>query len=185
LAKVRLFYQSFCLRPFNPCAVVQGFKDRIYPSSVSDIGGTRPWDTIRFSLCLLANHLARDLPVGQKINVWFTGHSRKLASEELSSLRFLCPNDNRSLVGCALASLVYARAIHHPSDLGDSPIVIRDAYLFAAPVCGSRQSAVEFNNIMNEGPRLKTMWRVTNVSKWAVRVKVHRPLSKLLYFPGR
>jgi len=104
------------------------------------MGGTRPWDTIRFSLRILANHLARDLPVGQKINVWFTGHS----------------------LGCALASLVYARAIDHPSDLGDSPIVIRDAYLFAAPVCGSRQSAVKFNDIMNEGPRLKTMWRVTN-----------------------
>ncbi|KAF8334723.1 uncharacterized protein EI90DRAFT_457582 [Cantharellus anzutake] len=125
---------------------VKGFKERIFPEDLREVeedvvGGMRPYETIRFALKALANYLARDLDQGEKINVWFTGHS----------------------LGCALATLVYARALNSPSDFEGSPIIIRDAYLFAAPVCGDRETSLRFNQIIKQpGEHLKTMWRVTN-----------------------
>ncbi|KAF8324758.1 uncharacterized protein EI90DRAFT_3019392 [Cantharellus anzutake] len=125
---------------------VKGFKERIFPEDLREVeedvvGGMRPYETIRFALRALANYLARDLDQGEKINVWFTGHS----------------------LGCALATLVYARALNSPSDFEGSPIIIRDAYLFAAPVCGDRETSLRFNQIIKQpGEHLKTMWRVTN-----------------------
>jgi len=119
------------------------------------MGATRPWDTIRLALRVLAAQL-RESPSSKTttpdstdgttkgpINVWFTGHS----------------------LGCSLASLAYARAISFPDELGPN-VIVRDAYLFAAPVTTGRQAALAFNKQMNEerGQRLKTMWRVTNVN---------------------
>lgn len=59
--------------------VIKGFKERIYPTEVSNLGATRPWDTIRYALCKVSEKLARaraDEGRPGKINVWFTGHSR-------------------------------------------------------------------------------------------------------------
>jgi hypothetical protein len=139
--------------------VIKGFKERLYPTEVSQLGGTRPWDSIRFSLCRAAQKLSylrhlegEDSP----INVWFTGHS----------------------LGCALATLAYTRIVSTPSDLAGYPIVIRDCYLFAAPVTADRTSAVKFNNTLaafsaspssslaTSAPaghaHARTMWRVRN-----------------------
>ena len=58
---------------------IKGFHDRIYPADVSDLGGTRPWDTIRFALCKVTEMMAKQRAAEGKdgnINVWFTGHSR-------------------------------------------------------------------------------------------------------------
>ena len=43
-------------------------------------------------------------------------------------------------MGCSLAGLVYARMINEPDDFDDS-VVIRDAYLFAAPIVCDVESA--------------------------------------------
>lgn len=140
---------------------IRGFKERLYPSQVSDLGGTRPYDSIRYSLCKLAEKLSYNLAQnGQspKINVWFTGHS----------------------LGCALATLAYTRAISTPSDFAGYPIEIRDAYLFAAPVAADRASAIKFNeslanfdktnlDAIGKTPPVdparnhaRTMWRIRN-----------------------
>lgn len=140
---------------------ILGFKERLYPSNVSELGGTRPWDSIRYSLCKLSEQLSYNLSQnGQspKINVWFTGHS----------------------LGCALATLAYTRAISTPSDFAGYPIEIRDAYLFAAPVSADRATAIRFNetlanfdaihaNTIGRTPSVdparnhaRTMWRIRN-----------------------
>lgn len=60
---------------------IKGFHDRIYPGlpDVSDLGGTRPWDTIRYALCKVTEIMVKQRAAEGKegnINVWFTGHSR-------------------------------------------------------------------------------------------------------------
>jgi hypothetical protein len=139
--------------------VIKGFKERLYPSEVSDLGGTRPWDSIRYSLCkaaqTLSNMRARE-GKDSRINVWFTGHS----------------------LGCALATLAYTRIVSTPSDTVGYPIVIRDCYLFAAPVSADRVTAIKFNetlaafsassssSLATSAPaghaHARTMWRVRN-----------------------
>ena len=60
---------------------VKGFKNRLYPSFLdSRIQGTgreKPWNTISQMLKLLAAEMAPKLAADEKINVWFTGHSRE------------------------------------------------------------------------------------------------------------
>lgn len=122
---------------------IRGFKERIYPTAVSSLGGTRPWDTIRYSLCKVSEKLAHkraDEGKEGKINVWFTGHS----------------------LGCALASLAYARAFNTPSDFAGYPITLRDCYIFAAPVAADRASAIKFNEDLAKDGHVRTMWRVRN-----------------------
>jgi len=90
-------------------------------------------DTIKQAVSVCAKQLLLNQPAGTQINVvrdshclgvptshplqWSTGHS----------------------LGCALGSLVYARQINEPGDFGRS-VVIRDAYLFAAPILCDIQS---------------------------------------------
>ncbi|KAF8322358.1 Alpha/Beta hydrolase protein [Cantharellus anzutake] len=123
----------------------KGFKDRLWawdPAGEAGLfpDGGRSWDTIRVALRVLAHDLAKTEPEGGKVNVWFTGHS----------------------LGCGLASLAYARAINSPGDFEGSPVLIRDAYLFAAPVCGDRATSLAFNTLTAESEYVKTLWRVTN-----------------------
>lgn len=133
---------------------ILGFKERLYPSQVDALGGTRPWDSIRYSLCKLSEQLAyarAQEGYNGKINVWFTGHS----------------------LGCALATLAYTRAISTPSDFAGYPIELRDAYLFAAPVSADRASAVKFNEMLAKSDKTgehtgikhahaRSMWRIRN-----------------------
>ena len=95
-------------------------------------------DTIRDAVRHTATSLSQNLPLGTKINVWFTGHS----------------------LGTALASLVYARAVNEPHEFGED-VVLRDAYLFATPIIADVQSVRAFHNRLNHDPR-RMMWRVTN-----------------------
>ncbi|KAF8515774.1 Alpha/Beta hydrolase protein [Hysterangium stoloniferum] len=116
-----------------------GFVDKIFPRKIKP-GARLPYDTIRQAVKTVSRHLLANKPEGTEINVWTTGHS----------------------LGCALASLVYARQINEPRDLGHN-VVVRDAYLFAAPILCDVDSVNAFNNRMNHGadsPR--TMWRITN-----------------------
>ena len=85
-----------------------------------------------------ASHLSERHPPGTKINVWFTGHS----------------------LGTAIASLVYARAVNEPRDFGPN-VVIRDAFMYAAPILCDVQSAHAFHNRMYHDER-RTLWRITN-----------------------
>lgn len=145
--------------PTDYSRLIKGFKERLYPSQVSQLGGTRPWDSIRYSLCSAAqklSHMRAQEGKDSKINVWFTGHS----------------------LGCALATLAYTRIISTPSDVAGYPIVIRDCYLFAAPVAADRACAVKFNEAIatlsaSSSPssvtrapaghsHARTMWRVRN-----------------------
>jgi predicted alpha/beta hydrolase family esterase len=96
-------------------------------------------DSIREGIQIVADHLTKNTGI-HSINVYFTGHS----------------------LGCATASLAYARAVAKQNTDYKSNVRIRDAYLFAAPVIGDTKSRDAFNDMMASGlPR--SMWRVTNV----------------------
>jgi len=120
--------------------VHMGFKNRIFPENADNMDDIKPYESIVNGVRELAQHLLEDNPNETEVNVWFTGHS----------------------LGCAMASLAYARAILNPKDFGPT-IRIRDAYLFAAPVVCDVVSVEAFNNaIKNTEDRGRTMWRVTN-----------------------
>ncbi|KZV92695.1 alpha/beta-hydrolase [Exidia glandulosa HHB12029] len=129
------------IRGFGKCH--GGFFSKIFPKRVGR--GTRmPYNTIKHAVNVCAAQLLQRQPHGTQINVWTTGHS----------------------LGCALASLVYARQINEPGDFGRS-VVVRDAYLFAAPILCDIHSVHAFNNRMHHasnvhGHHPRTMWRVTN-----------------------
>ncbi|KAF8310018.1 alpha/beta-hydrolase [Clavulina sp. PMI_390] len=128
------------IRNFSKCHL--GFKERVFPSDVSGLGDFRPYDTIVLGVKTLAKWLKtqNNLGADAKINVWFTGHS----------------------LGCAVASLVYSRMLMHDEDLGKTAI-LRDAYIFAAPITTDRTSVDVFNQKMKNKPdQLKTMWRITS-----------------------
>lgn len=91
--------------------VHKGFKERVFPEDVSDLGNFRPYDTISLGVKTLSKHLRKTLPEGTKVNVWFTGHS----------------------LGCATATLVYSRFLMRDKELGKKT-ELRNAYLFAAPI---------------------------------------------------
>jgi len=122
--------------------VHKGFKERVFPDDVSDLGSFRPYDTISLSVKTLSKHLRQSnkYPESTKINVWFTGHS----------------------LGCATASLVYSRFLMRHKDMGKRS-VLRDAYLFASPIICDPKSVQVFNAKMAEDKkRPKTMWRITS-----------------------
>lgn len=87
-----------------------GFVDKIFPKKIKR-GARLPYDTIREAIKTVSAHLLVDKSPETEINIWTTGHS----------------------LGCALASLVYARQINVPRELGPN-VTIRDAYLFGAPI---------------------------------------------------
>lgn len=96
-------------------------------------------DSIREGIQIVADHLTKNTGI-HSINVYFTGHS----------------------LGCATASLAYARAVAKQSSDYKSNVRIRDAYMFAAPVIGDVKTRDAFNVMMGAGlPR--SMWRVSNV----------------------
>jgi Lipase (class 3) len=99
-------YLTYCLS----IAAHGGFVDKIFPRKIKP-GARLPYDTIREAVKATSKVLLTDKPIGTQINVWTTGHS----------------------LGCSLASLVYARQINEPRDLGRN-VMVRDAYLFAAPI---------------------------------------------------
>ncbi|KAF8308288.1 alpha/beta-hydrolase [Clavulina sp. PMI_390] len=124
--------------------VHRGFLERVYPEDVTKTRGVRPYDTILKGVKALAKWLRNNngLSGSPKINIWFTGHS----------------------LGCATASLVYSRMLMRPKDLGEKS-VLRDAYMFAAPILADRDSVDAFNSKMLENPKEpRTMWRIT--SNW-------------------
>ncbi|KAF9515682.1 hypothetical protein BS47DRAFT_1391345 [Hydnum rufescens UP504] len=109
--------------------VHKGFKERVFPNR-----GRRPSDheqhpykTISKSVQALVAHLS-ERRGGEKINVWFTGHS---------------------LMRCATATLIYSRMLMKPEEVGENGI-LRDAYLFGAPVVADPESVDAFNNKMFE-----------------------------------
>ncbi|KAF8309376.1 Alpha/Beta hydrolase protein [Cantharellus anzutake] len=123
----------------------KGFRDRIWPNRlVTDAeirGRKQAWEQISRLLVILAKDLVKNQPAGDKINVWFTGHS----------------------LGCALSGLAYTRAINNfEEDFGDAPIVIRDAYVFGSPIVGNRPTSQRFNQVIKQQKEIKTLWRITN-----------------------
>jgi len=118
-----------------------GFYDRLF---VPPSGGIAPFDTIASAVRAVADELSA-AHNGSKINLFVTGHS----------------------LGCAMASLAYACLISEPFVLG-SNVVIRDAYLFAAPIVCDPKSVAAFNECLDasatyeDGPYVRTLWRVVN-----------------------
>ncbi|CUA72251.1 Cullin-7 [Rhizoctonia solani] len=107
-------------------------------STKADLPVRTPYDSIREGIQIVADHLTRNTGI-HSINVYFTGHS----------------------LGCATASLAYARAVAKQNTDFKSNVRIRDAYMFAAPVIGDVKTRDAFNAAMSAGlPR--SMWRVSN-----------------------
>ncbi|KZO97501.1 alpha/beta-hydrolase [Calocera viscosa TUFC12733] len=119
-----------------------GFYDRLFAAPSS--GGLAPFDTIASSVRAVADELSA-AHASSKINLFVTGHS----------------------LGCAMASLAYACLITEPFVLGNN-VVIRDAYLFAAPIVCDPKSVAVFNDCLDasttyeDGPYVRTLWRVVN-----------------------
>ncbi|KAG8880849.1 hypothetical protein FRB98_004702 [Tulasnella sp. 332] len=114
--------------------VHKGFKDRILPST-----GRQPYHSIAAAVRIVCDELVKGHAAGTKINVWFTGHS----------------------LGTAIASLAYAKALV-AKDLGPYAI-LRDAYVYATPICADVHSRLFFDSMMQEDPNVpRTLFRVTN-----------------------
>ncbi|KZT58158.1 alpha/beta-hydrolase [Calocera cornea HHB12733] len=118
-----------------------GFYDRLFAPTSS---GLSPFDTIASAVRAVADEVST-ANASSKINLFVTGHS----------------------LGCAMASLAYACLISEPFVLG-SNVIIRDAYLFAAPIVCDPKSVAAFNECLDasttyeEGPYVRTLWRVVN-----------------------
>ncbi|EJD51196.1 hypothetical protein AURDEDRAFT_159605 [Auricularia subglabra TFB-10046 SS5] len=112
-----------------------GFFSKVFPSRLAP-KCLMPYTTIEHGVTIIANALLEGKPQGTEINVWTTGHS----------------------LGCSVASLVYARQINEPPDLSRS-IVMRDGYIFAAPIVCDITSANAFDNQMRRNGRPRTLWR--------------------------
>ncbi|KAF9515684.1 hypothetical protein BS47DRAFT_1391347 [Hydnum rufescens UP504] len=123
--------------------VHKGFKERVFPDKglrPAERQDQRPYNTISMSVKALVAHLSAR-HAGQQINVWFTGHS---------------------LMRCATATLIYSRMLMKPEEVGENGI-LRDAYLFAAPIVADPQSVIAFNEkIFEQGAPKRTMWRITS-----------------------
>lgn len=118
--------------------VHRGFLQRMFPDTVQDTGAKRPYETIAHAIRVVASELLQNVSHGENVNVWFTGHS----------------------LGCATATLAYSKAI--VDGFGDR-VVVRDAYLFAAPICCDIETLEAFNEVMASHPEQpKTLWRITN-----------------------
>ncbi|TDL17083.1 alpha/beta-hydrolase [Rickenella mellea] len=116
-----------------------GFMDKVFPRRIPP-GSRLPYDTVNEAIKKVTKRLLIGKPPGTKINLWTTGHS----------------------LGCAMASLTYARQINEVHEVGPDT-VIRDAYLFAAPIVCDVESVNAFNNRMRHNAQYpRTMWRVTN-----------------------
>ncbi|KIM22347.1 hypothetical protein M408DRAFT_323826 [Serendipita vermifera MAFF 305830] len=142
-----------------------GFMERVFPRKLAP-GARVPYYTIRDAVRNTASHLCEKRPPGTKINVWFTGHS----------------------LGTAIASLVYARAVNEPRDFGPN-VVIRDAFMYAAPILCDVQSAQAFHNRMYHDER-RTLWRITNsydcvatsLPDWGDDLRIHLSPYNLFSF---
>ncbi|KAF9517145.1 hypothetical protein BS47DRAFT_1483567 [Hydnum rufescens UP504] len=122
--------------------VHRGFKERVFPDKGRqpwESQDQRPYNTISKGLQHVVHKLSQRHG-GKQINVWFTGHS----------------------LGCATATLIYSRMLMNPKEVGDNGI-LRDAYLFAAPIVGDPQSVTAFNDrIFKKDDLKRTMWRITS-----------------------
>jgi len=118
-----------------------GFFSRLFAKSGS---GLSPYDSITSAVRAVADEMSAN-GAASKINLYVTGHS----------------------LGCAMASLAYASLISEPIVLGHS-VVIRDAYLFAAPIVCDPKSVVAFNECLEASttdenePYVRNLWRVVN-----------------------
>ncbi|KAF9515674.1 hypothetical protein BS47DRAFT_1445235 [Hydnum rufescens UP504] len=118
--------------------VHRGFKECVFPDKDRqpwESQDQRPYNTISKGLQHVVHKLSQRHG-GKKINVWFTG--------------------------CATAILIYSRMLMNPKEVGDNGI-LRDAYLFAAPIVADPQSVAAFNDqIFKKGDLKRTMWRITS-----------------------
>ncbi|KAH9818104.1 putative Lipase, class 3 [Melampsora americana] len=118
----------------------EGFYTSLFPSK-SRCHQVLPYFCIIQVVKMIANTAIRE--TGKKSNLFIGGHS----------------------LGAGIASLLYARLLESPEDLGDQ-IVLRDAYTFGTPQsCDAKlASRVDFNlnKPINQG---RQMWRVCNRSR--------------------
>ncbi|KAL8277885.1 hypothetical protein RQP46_009704 [Phenoliferia psychrophenolica] len=118
----------------------EGFYDELFPSNA---GGPDGYSTIRSYVKALAQEMRGGRANGTgnaKIPLWVTGHS----------------------LGSALASLIFARFIQSPEDLGDD-IELRDCYSYGTPRLGDGAFAASFErNLVTPIDRPNILWRVVN-----------------------
>lgn len=116
-----------------------GFFQRLFRSHNSM---TKPWDTIVKGVNELTKDILKRNPDSvAKINLYVTGHS----------------------LGSAIASLAFSRLTLVKSEL-DGHIVLRDGYMFAAPIVCDAKSVKAFNKAINMSMSIpRTLWRITNM----------------------
>ncbi|KAG0151071.1 hypothetical protein CROQUDRAFT_713059 [Cronartium quercuum f. sp. fusiforme G11] len=118
----------------------EGFYDSLFPSKTSG-AEVHPYRRIIERIKMIARSARQN--TGLRSNLFIGGHS----------------------LGAGLASLLYARLLESPKDLGDD-IVLRDAYTFGTPrTCDAKLATrIDFNlnNPSNQG---RQMWRIANRSR--------------------
>lgn len=120
--------------------VHRGFYESFFPTGNGKEdayqNGVTPYELIRRAIVATAGTLRR-LNGEREVNVYVTGHS----------------------LGAALASMWYARAVQRPDDFanassgssaGQALAVIRDLYVFGAPIFGDVHAVNSFNYRLNE-----------------------------------
>jgi hypothetical protein len=125
---------------FGGGAVHQGFYTALAPGAEAR---TDPYATILHALRHLATQLRA--PGAPPVPLWVTGHS----------------------LGAALASLLYARLLASPGDVGPD-LALRQAYTYGAPRSADADFCARFDFAMSVpfGDATRSLWRV--IDRWDV-----------------
>jgi hypothetical protein len=118
----------------------QGFYTALFPPPSSTML-TMPYTRILNVLKIIARSASEVSP--RKTNLFITGHS----------------------LGAGIASLLYARLLEEPDDVGPN-IAIRDAYLFGTPrACSAKLVSRIEHNLRQPQNAGKAIWRIANRGK--------------------
>ncbi|GAN00604.1 lipase, class 3 [Mucor ambiguus] len=136
-------FQRTDARSFLFGCVHAGFFESLFAtSSFGDQDVRDPYGAILAAVRSKAEQLQEKLGTNEPIQLWITGHS----------------------LGASLSSLLFARWLKCPSDLGRR-LVLRDAYVIGTPAVGDSDFASTFASHANQPvTRASTLFRIINKS---------------------
>ncbi|KAI7904234.1 Alpha/Beta hydrolase protein [Cokeromyces recurvatus] len=135
----------------------EGFYDSLFSTSAdNDSTNHDPYYSIQKAI----NHIASELSHRGPVQIWVTGHS----------------------LGAALASLLFARLLKSPEDLGEH-CQLRDAYVMGCPAIGDNDFAANFASFTNMPlSRPSVFWRLINQSDVVSHIPVGYDNSMVGYY---
>lgn len=136
-------FQRTDARSFLDGCVHEGFYESLFSTSgFGDQDIRDPYGAILSAVQTKAAQIQEQLQTTEPVQLWITGHS----------------------LGAALSSLLFARWLKSPEDLGDR-LTLRDAYIIGTPAVGDSDFASTFASYSNlPVTRSSTLWRIINKS---------------------